>query len=91
MTESIKSSALCEEREEADAESREQERNRSATSTEQRMTETPSRASRAEPPSVNEWTGARAGHIHGETWLTQTIQSRSSTKQKGKENLKEIF
>ncbi|KAJ1187311.1 hypothetical protein NDU88_004088 [Pleurodeles waltl] len=44
-TESTKSSALYEEREEAVAKSREQERNRSATLTEQRTTETPSRAS----------------------------------------------
>ncbi|KAJ1098241.1 hypothetical protein NDU88_003357 [Pleurodeles waltl] len=67
MTESMKSSALGEERDEAVAESREQETNRSATLTEQRTTETPSQASRAEPPPINERTGTRAGHVTGGT------------------------
>ncbi|KAJ1165479.1 hypothetical protein NDU88_005907 [Pleurodeles waltl] len=80
-TGSTERSTLSEEKEEEVAEPKEQERNRSASSTEQWTTETPTWASRAEPPSINDRTGTRADNP-----LCTVLY-----KQKEKENLKETI
>ncbi|KAJ1160818.1 hypothetical protein NDU88_001311 [Pleurodeles waltl] len=66
---STERTSLCEEEV---VKPKEPERTDSTTSTGERRKEPTNRVPRGEPSSSSDWTGVRASHVPGGTWLTQT-------------------